>query len=54
MVKNVLAQPSSKSKEGQPTSVCHRYLPLLGFEDTFCLKEDLFVVPNREAFHQVY
>jgi hypothetical protein len=53
MLKKVLTQQSSKSKEGQPTSVCHRYLPLLGFEDTFCLKEDLFIVPNREAFHLV-
>ena len=42
-----------KSKDAIPTSICHRYLPLLGFDDKLCLKEDLFIVPNREAFHQV-
>ena len=43
-----------KSKDGQPISICHRYLPLLGFDEKSCLKEDLFVVPNREAFYQVF
>ena len=52
MTKN-LTPARAKSKDGQPTSICNRYLPLLGFEDKSCLKDDLFVVPNREAFHQV-
>ena len=43
----------SKVKDGQPISICNRYLPLLGFDDKCCQKEDLFVVPNREAFHLV-
>ena len=48
-----LTPARSKVKDGQPISICNRYLPLLGFDDTSCLKEDLFVVPNREAFHLV-
>ena len=52
MAKN-LTPARVKAKDGQPISICHRYLPLLGFEEKSCLKEDLFIVPNREAFHQV-
>ena len=52
MAKN-LTPARVKAKDGLPTSICHRYLPLLGFDDKSCLKEDLFIVPNREAFHQV-
>lgn len=34
-------------------SICHRYLPLLGFPQVDYLNKDLFVQPNREAFYQV-